>query len=161
MSLKDYKAMPVNEYQNNQNRQNVDRAMKEGANSSAKTGKMEGLYSSAEKEYRDGHTKEGDEKVKAARAEAQKVKENIRGDYNSKKSEINKNYCKNCDKINSEKSGSERKRALEELNKKREVDVAKLERNRDKELEEVEKKQKDAEEKTKAASQNESVARSR
>ena len=148
MSLKDYKAMPVNECPNNQNRQNVYHAMKEAENSPVKTTKMELLYA-------EGREKEG-------REEENKVRANIYKYYDDKHESARKKYEDECEKVSNELDGREKKQAYNDLNNKYKAEADALDKKCMSDIKELEKCAAKAKGiKGKADNQNESVAKSR
>ena len=158
MSIKDYKAMPVYEYQNNQNRQNVDRAMKEADNSPVKTSGFEVKYAAAAGKFDAKENAEGQKLLQEAREEAKKVKDNVCKDYDNKKSELETKYKEAHEKVDEELKGRENKEAHNNLNNEQKREEAALDKQFNANINAVQEAETKGEDRIN--SENKSVARS-
>ena len=145
MSYINYRAVPVHEMPNQQNKQNVERAMTYAANTPVQTSKMEAAYAA-------GREEEG-------REEENKVKSNICKDYETKLEAIEKKYQDEHKKVDNELKGQENKQAHNDLNNKCKAEKAAIEKEYHNNIKVVESRAANA--KGQANAKNENVERSR
>ena len=73
--MNNYKTMPVYEVPNQQNKENVDRAMKNSH--VGNTGTIDAKYAAAEREFKQGNKEAGERYIKEGRAEAERAHKEI------------------------------------------------------------------------------------